>query len=106
MLAMKNSMKRQVARSPAREIAAGTFSKPARRISRRGTGTSAASMIRSEVDQHEPLQLGDFGLQGLNVRANGDERFGQARLSRRLCDSTFPISRLTKPNRRQRAWWE
>ena len=50
IVAVKNSMKRHAADSPARPIAAGRFSTPARVRSRRGIGTSSELMDEETSD--------------------------------------------------------
>jgi len=69
IVAAKNSMKRQAAASPARPIAAGRFSKPARARSRRGMATSSETHGRAcrETSTAKAEFLGVKEVSGVNL---------------------------------------
>src|SRR5262249_55205172 len=72
VLAVKNSIKRQAAPSPARAIGGGSCSKPARARSRRGgVGTKAESIALGGPETRTCLQAGDVGFEPADVLTRG-----------------------------------
>src|SRR3954469_6591871 len=78
MLAVKNSTKRQPARSPARVIAAGSCSKPALRRWRRGGGTGASGSIGflGVAASSAGVDLFELTLESADALARHDEESG------------------------------